>query len=414
MKLVTIILLLCVHSADSANREGKKGEVVFCDANDELKLDTSAGELVTWKFNGNDLPSGVTHPDASTKKDLKIATLAAANTGLYKATYNPNTVKKFTIIVDAETCTAATPCNVKVGGSIKLDGDTGVTWHFKAPNSDEIEIKDDKPNDPPKFTTNKKELGLFDLQKPQSGKYTAKKTGSNDKEFPVAVREPVTSATVKEKKRSCTDVTLVCEVTGDAKSFTWNKDNTKINGATEKEHTITNAAGSNGEYVCKAKDYFDAEKGSADFTYTYAAPQTVSDVSITKEGRRLTCVATGTVKRFEWQMEDGTTVSAQHGTVDDDVKSQLKLTLTAKGNFVCKAIGCDDKAVMSKVFVVAATTEDQTNHGGVDEDDKRDNTGLAPPTTTSKGLPGRGPQGASTSVALLLISVLVELYVMML
>nr|XP_049605338.1 uncharacterized protein LOC125986036 [Syngnathus scovelli] len=262
MKLVTIILLLCVHSADLANLKGKAGEVVFCDANDELKLDTSANSKVTWKFNGNDLPeTGVTHPDSTNNKDLEIATLAAANTGFYKATYNPNTVKKFTIIVDAKTCTAATPCNVKVGGSIKLDGDTGVTWHFKAPNSDEIEIEDDKPNDPPKFTTNKKELGLFDLQKPQSGKYTAKKTGNADKEFPVAVRAPVSKAQVKittGKARVCPNVQVVfeCTVTGDAKSYSWTKDAKPKASETTSKLTIQNATSEDsGPYVCKVTGF---------------------------------------------------------------------------------------------------------------------------------------------------------------
>ncbi|KAM9833630.1 uncharacterized protein ACBT44_007311 [Syngnathus typhle] len=290
------------------------------------------------------------------------------------------------------------------GGSINLDSGepSGVTWHFKAPSGSETEITD-TANDPPKFTAGKKELGLLNMKKAQSGKYTAKKPGENNfpKEFPVAVRAPITKAEVQKRQSGC-DVILECNVDGDAKSFKWTKGGTVVPSATQKQLTIPKAdVTESAKYICKATDYQDEEKTSEAFDYTYA----VSDVSITRKGKVLTCEAKGAVQSFKWEMKDGTDVTSQHGKVDLDVASKFNLTPKAKGNFVCVATGCDGNAKKSDFFSVDG--EGSKDGGSSTNDDGSDNS-------RKPGEGARGLQGASTSVALLLICVLVELYVMML
>ncbi|XP_068508484.1 uncharacterized protein [Syngnathus scovelli] len=412
MKLVTIILLLCVHSADSADCEGGKNLLVFCPTGNDLKITISTGETVEWKFNDGELPNGnsVDTTDSS-KRVMTLPTLAAEHTGLYTARYSPSMTEKFTIIVGAVTCTKDVTCEVGKGASIKLEsGLTGtLSWTFTAATAGATE---EAVNEAEKFTTNDKEvLGLFNVT--TSGKYKAKLSPDTD-EFPVTVSERARVSSVKiesqgGKARVCpsAEVIFECTVTGDVKSYSWTKDNTAVDTnkvtVAAKKLTISSVTPDHaGSYACKALGYFsDALVASSGLALEVQDTQ-VSNVRITRKGSVLTCEATGAVKNFEWEMEDGTKVSSQHGVVGN-VKSQLNLTLKAKGNFVCKAIGCDDKGVKSDVCVV-----------GEDHGDNKANGGLAPPPTTSEGLPGRGPQGASISVALLLISVLVELYVMML
>ncbi|XP_037118980.1 uncharacterized protein LOC119129707 [Syngnathus acus] len=248
--------------------------VKFCNGGDKLEITITTSETVTWNFGDGDLPTGNAETSDATKTVMTLPTLTAAHTGVYKATYDPNKVEKFTIIVGAKTCTAVTPCIVKPGGSIHLDSGepTGVTWYFKAPSGSETEIKDSGTDDPPKFTdTDKKELGLFNLQKAESGTYTAKKPSKAAKDFPVAVRAPVTEAKVQKRQSGC-NVILECNVDGDAKSFKWTNGGTVVADATQKQLTIQKVdAGANADYVCKATDYDNGEKTSATFAYTYAA-----------------------------------------------------------------------------------------------------------------------------------------------
>ncbi|KAM9832935.1 uncharacterized protein ACBT44_013637 [Syngnathus typhle] len=407
MKLVIIILLLCVHSADPTDCNGVKDQVVFCPKDGTLEITITTGESVTWDFKGGNLPTGNSIVTPSGSVVMTLPNLKAEHSGLYKATYDPSIVEKFTIIVDRAPCSAGSECDVMQGGSINLDSGepSGVTWHFKAPSGSETEITD-TANDPPKFTAGKKELGLLNMKKAQSGKYTAKKPGENNfpKEFPVAVRAPISKATVNRKK-GC-DMILECNVIGDAKSFKWTKGQNDVPDATQKQLTIPKAdVEAKANYVCKATGHDKEEKPSEVFAYTYTAPQPVSDVSITRKGKVLTCEARGDVQSFKWEMKDGTGVTSQHGKVDLDVASKFNLTPKAKGNFVCVATGCDGKDEKSDLFSVDG--EGSKEDGSSTNDDESDNN-------RKPGEGARGLQGASTSVALLLICVLVELYVMML
>ncbi|KAM9832744.1 roundabout homolog 1-like [Syngnathus typhle] len=415
MKLVIIILLLCVHSADPVEVcNGVKNQVVFCPNGQELKLDTqSTGVSVTWTFNGKSLPNGITHPDTANKKDLNIASLTAEHTGLYKATYAPSKEDKFTIIVDAVTCIKNVPCDVAVGASIKMDSELEPvnSWTLKKSDGSDTEV-----NEAEKFTaTNKKVLGLFKLKTEESGTYKATKNGQPDivVEFPVSVtaKNPVSSVKIKKqggKAHVCPadKVEFECTVGGDAKSYTWTKDKKVINAeenielSTNKLTIKSATSGDSGSYACKVKGYDSkAMVTSPSEVLTVQDSQAVSGVRITQDGRTLQCAATGGVKHFKWQMEDGTKVPPQHGSVGGD-DSVFNLTPKAKGNFVCEATGCNDKAEKSEFFGVSEGAGSDTNNKKMDGD--------------KPGEGARGLQGASTSVALLLICVLVELYVMML
>ncbi|XP_049615271.1 uncharacterized protein [Syngnathus scovelli] len=389
MKLVTITLLLFVHTADltSNNCDGVKDQVVFCAAGSSLKIE-APDTGYAWHFGtANVAVDSALSIDTSTKE--LTGTLAAKHTGVYLATKDSSPTDKFTIIVDAVTCTKNEECQVGTGSSIHLNSDlgNGVSWTL----ADEP-IGDPGNDDAPKFTAEKKELGLFNVKKTQSGKYKATLSPSSV-EFPVTVSDktPVSMASVKKGVGVGCDATLECEVTGDAKTIEWTKDGTKL---TPKGKTLTvDKQAASARYVCKVQGYHGgAAVTSAPFPYTYA----VSTVSITQNARVLTCVADGAVKSWEWLTFGNMPVSASDGTVDSD-PSKFNLASGAKGQFSCKVTDCQGNTKSSQFLPVG---------GNVDPTGTP--TGAGGATT-----PGAATQGTSCSVALLVISVLIELYVVM-
>ncbi|KAM9816022.1 neural cell adhesion molecule 1-A-like [Syngnathus typhle] len=401
MDLVTIVLLFCVHLADAAQCDGVKNKVKFCSANDALKIAKPNGGDVAWRFKTktNPVPSESGWEETT---DLK-GPLKAPNTGVYFATYG-QTVDKYTIIVDAVNCPGGDDnvCNVPTGESIKLvsGANEAVTWMFQGKNGAEAEVTvgDD---DPPKFTEDKKELGLFDIGKAQSGTYKAMVGNSAVKTIQVEVRTPVDSAKVK-KKNGC-DLTLVCNVVGDAKEIKWHKASLELSHnppKTQIENNVLTISAleetDKGNYICKATEYGGGTVDSPEFTYAYAAPTAVSKVSIRQSDKVLTCEAQGDVRSYQW-LRDGESVTPSDGAAGKD-RSKFTLAPQAKGKFVCKATGCDETLVSSEPFPVTATAKGgETNEKPADE-----------------GTHDAAIQGLSCSVALLVLSVFVGLYVMML
>ncbi|KAM9833815.1 uncharacterized protein LOC133156392 [Syngnathus typhle] len=399
MNLVKIILLLCAHTADVVATvcDAKKDQVVFCATGNTLKIDppTPIAEY-EWKFGTTEeaLPEEL-KPDAS---NILKGTLAKRHTGVYLAKHktDPSQTDKFTVIVDAEPCTASTPCNVKAGGSIQLDStntDEAVNWEFQADGTPGfVEVTEsDKPKFLPDAGNFKKGLGLFNVQKAESGIYRTKKTSGDGifDSFPVHVRTPVSGVTVKGG--GC-DGKLECQVTGDAKNIGWTKEGTAL-APTGKTLTVGTGGADSGKYACKATAYYDDDQTSPAFPYAYA----VSTVSIERSGRVLTCVADGAVKAFEWLTFGNVPVTASDGKVGSD-PSKFTLDAKAIGQFICKVTACDNKNINSPSFDVSGA-KDPTGSPGMDRD--------------NNPKPTAATQGASCSVALLVISVLIELYVVM-
>ncbi|XP_049586097.1 uncharacterized protein [Syngnathus scovelli] len=391
MKLVTITLLLFVHTADltSSNCDGVKDQVVFCAADSSLKIE-APDTGYAWHFGtANVAVDSALTADPTSKK--LTGTLAAKHTGVYLATKDGSPTGKFTIIVDAVTCTKNEECQVGTGSSILLNSELGNgadSWSLTKGDSSVETLGDD----PPKFTAEKKELGLFNVQKTQSGTYKATKSADNA-EFPVTVSDktPVSVASVK-KGVGCV-ATLECEVTGDAKTIEWTKDGAKL---TSKGKTLT-VDDKSAPYACEVQGYHGgAAVTSASFPYTYAAPEAVSKVTIERTASVLTCTADGPVKTWAWLTFGNVPVTASDGTVDRD-PSKFNLASGAKGEFSCKVTDCQDNTKSSQFLRVGGKvdpTGTPTGAGG---------------TTT----PGAATQGTSCSVALLVISVLIELYVVM-
>ncbi|XP_037118173.1 uncharacterized protein LOC119129190 [Syngnathus acus] len=265
MKLVTILLLLCVHTADLTPPEckGAKDQVVFCATGNSLKIPSPAAGY-TWQFGTPDgvLPSELTPDD--TTKDLK-GSLEAKHTGVYLAVKTTELTDKFTIIVDAVECTKDVQCQVGTGSSIKLNSNIdGAKWEFESlalPTSGE----------PPKFTDQKKALGLFDVKAAQSGTYKAEPTGGGTAvEFPVVVSDKTRVSTATVKKGVGCVATLECEVTGDAQKIKWTKDGTDLT-LEGKTLTVDTGDAGTGTYACKVLGYHGgAPVTSATFRYTYA------------------------------------------------------------------------------------------------------------------------------------------------
>ncbi|XP_049601520.1 uncharacterized protein [Syngnathus scovelli] len=399
MKLVTITLLLFVHTADltSNNCDGVKDQVVFCTVGSSLKIVPPATDYA-WHFGTADVNVDSTLTTDPTSKELR-GTLAAKHTGVYLATKENSPTYKFTIIVNAVSCSATTGCDVPTGGSFQLEStnaNEAVSWEFKADGAqDFVPVSD---SDKPKFreeSSIKKGLGLFNVQKSESGTYRTKKAsdGAIVDSFPVHVRDPVSAVTVREGG-GCAP-TLVCEVTGDAKTVKWTKDNTDA-GTDGKTLTIRKSATVSASYVCKVTDYSNANKDSVAFPYAYTARKAVSKVTIERTASVLECTADGPVQSWEWLTFGNVPVTASDGTVGSD-RSKFTLAPGAKGEFSCKATDCQDNTMSSRFLPVGGNvdpTGTPTDAGG---------------TTTR----GAATQGTSCSVALLVISVLIELYVVM-
>ncbi|XP_061139828.1 uncharacterized protein LOC133157341 [Syngnathus typhle] len=390
MNLVRIILLLCAHTADLVAPvcNGVKDQVVFCKDGNSLKIDPPPpAPDYKWQYGTPDraLP-GELKADPTT--NVVTGPLEAKHTGLYLAIKTDDTSQtdKFTVIVDAVECTKETPCQVGTGSSIKLNADIeDAEW--KLGND---KLNDPANNEPPKFTDKKKALGLFDVKADQSGTYKATKAGESAT-FPVTVsaKTPVSGVTVKEGE-GC-DAKLECQFTGDAKDIKWTKDNEAV---TPDGKTLTVKTGDSGKYACKVLGFHGgAPVTSPTFPYAYA----VSTVSIQRSGRVLTCVADGAVKTFEWLTFGNVPVTASDGKVGSD-PSKFTLDAKAIGQFICKVTACDNKNINSPPFNVSGG-KGPTGSPGTDQD--------------NDPKPTAATQGPSCSVALLVISVLIELYVVM-
>ncbi|XP_037099765.1 basement membrane-specific heparan sulfate proteoglycan core protein-like [Syngnathus acus] len=279
--LVSFILLFLAKSDEALDCEGVDGHVKFCPASNTLKLDSTApltGDVV-WTFQGktDSLPGAATFgPTTGKTTTLTLPDLSAADSGMYTATYgtNPVTVRKFSILVGAVTCTAATPCNVVTGSSIVMDSDGSgtVTWVHTAPSA----TATTSITDGTKFSdSNLKAMGLFNVQAPNAGTYKAS-YGEVSKDFPVVVKARVTAVTIQGKAAVCAGgtVSLECKVGGDAEEVTWKKDNdpttANVNG---KDLTISAAQPEDAaKYTCRAKSYRGGQPAdSPDFALTVSA-----------------------------------------------------------------------------------------------------------------------------------------------
>ncbi|XP_061125349.1 hemicentin-2-like isoform X1 [Syngnathus typhle] len=278
--LVSFILLLLLGKSDEAGDcEGVRGHVKLCPASVTLKLDSTAAEDVTWTFEGktNSVPGGATFgPLSEKKKILTLPNLSAADSGMYTATFGPSgtlTVHKFTILVGAVPCTAATPCNV-TGSSITMDsgGSGAVVWVHTPPSGTDTPITEGI-----KFSDNNlKAMGLFNVQAQNAGTYKATDSVPTSKDFPVVVKARVTAATIQGKAAVCPGgtVSLECKVTGDAKAVTWKKNDVPTTANVDgKDLTISAAKLEDAaKYTCRAKSYPGGQPvDSSDFVLTVSA-----------------------------------------------------------------------------------------------------------------------------------------------
>ncbi|XP_049616666.1 peroxidasin homolog [Syngnathus scovelli] len=280
--LVWFLLLSLTRVAESEDCGGVDTHVKFCNAGDDLKLDSKASstDSVEWAFAGktNELPSGVTYEaPADKKKILTLPGLSAADSGTYTATYGTapsTTTTKFSILVGAVPCNAGQPCGVVEGSSIKMDSgvpSAAVSWsHQKLPDGA-------KPvTDGIKFTdSNKKEMGLSNVVPDNAGTYEAKH-GQTTKTFTVSVQAPITDVQIEGKASACAggSVTLECKVTGDAETVTWKKNGspTTANVAGKKLTISVAKPADAAKYTCRAKSYPGGQPDdSPDFTLSVSA-----------------------------------------------------------------------------------------------------------------------------------------------